>query len=121
MHTLETEERRVAAKDTILLDLLSSLCQKIDILSTKIGSEDDGQRAHDNQQGTRQANTSILRPPQTTRRTKDSEAISSVARRYDKATRELGSREEYEETEYVEVYNEDLDEILTVKKGSLQD
>ena len=37
------------AKDTMLLDLLASLCQKIDTLSTKIGKEEDGQRVHDNQ------------------------------------------------------------------------
>ena len=106
------------AKDTMLLDLLASLCQKIDNLSTNIGKEDNGQRVHDNQRDRQKTNPGILRPPKMTRRTKGTEAISSVAKKHERATRDHGSRREYEETEYVEEYDEDLDEILTRVKGS---
>ena len=89
----ERSEARLSAKDTMFLDLLSSLCQKIDNLST--GSGGDGR---DNQKGaTTRRNPGILRRPKSTRRTKDDEPVSSVARKHANATRKKTSVGEHED------------------------
>ena len=81
---LETSGANLTAKDTMFLNLLSSLCQKVDSLGKKSEAGQDGHgNQHDAQSRT---NPSILRRSKE-KGTKDNEAISSVAQRHDQATR----------------------------------
>ena len=99
----------LTAKDTMLFNLLSSLCQKIDGLGENTQKRGDERGGYGNQQ-TAQATvtSSILRRPNK-KESKKVEAISSVARRHAKVTKTGGTEMEFEGNEYEEGEEESVE------------